>query len=88
MQSVPIITNVVNLNPACGEVYSLQLYSKKFVSDMQQVGVFLCVLWFPPPIKLQQYFSYIVAISFIGGGNQSTQRKTPTCCMSLTNFFE
>jgi hypothetical protein len=23
----------------------------------------------------EQYFSYIVAISFIGGGNRSTQRK-------------
>jgi hypothetical protein len=27
----------------------------------------------------QQYFSYIVAISFIVGGNQSTRRKPPTC---------
>ena len=27
----------------------------------------------------QQYFSYIMAVSFIGGGNQGTQRKTPTC---------
>ena len=24
----------------------------------------------------QQYFSYIVAVSFIGGGNRSTQKKT------------
>jgi hypothetical protein len=31
----------------------------------------------------QQYFSYIVAVSFIGGGNQSTQRKPPTCHKSL-----
>jgi hypothetical protein len=29
--------------------------------------------------KNQQYFSYIVAISFIGGGNLSTRRKPPTC---------
>ena len=35
----------------------------------------------------QQYFSYIVAVSFIGGGNQSTQRKPPTCHKSLTNFI-
>jgi hypothetical protein len=27
----------------------------------------------------QQYFSYIVAVSFIGEGNRSTQRKPPTC---------
>ena len=35
---------------------------------------------------LQQYFSYIVAVSFIGGGNHNTQRKPPTCRMSLTNY--
>jgi hypothetical protein len=35
----------------------------------------------------QQYFSYIVVVSFnIGGGNQSTQRKPLTCRKSLTNF--
>jgi len=31
----------------------------------------------------QQYFSYIVAVSFIGGGNRSTRRKPQTCCKSL-----
>jgi len=31
----------------------------------------------------QQYFSYIVAISFIGGGNRRTRRKQSTCCKSL-----
>jgi hypothetical protein len=28
---------------------------------------------------LQQNFSYIVAVSFIGGGNRNTRRKPPTC---------
>jgi hypothetical protein len=32
----------------------------------------------------QQYFSYIVSVSFIGGGNR---RKSPTCRKSLTNFI-
>jgi hypothetical protein len=27
----------------------------------------------------QEYSSYIVAVSFIGGGNRSTRRKPPTC---------
>ena len=27
----------------------------------------------------------MVAVSFIGGGNQSTQRKSPICRKSLTN---
>jgi hypothetical protein len=34
-------------------------------------------------VSSQQYFSYIVAVSFIGGGNQSTRRKPPTCRKSL-----
>ena len=35
----------------------------------------------------QLYFSFIVAVSFIGGGNQSTKIKSPTCRKSLTNFI-
>jgi len=31
----------------------------------------------------QQYFSDIMAESFIGGGNRSAQRKPPTCHRSL-----
>jgi hypothetical protein len=30
---------------------------------------------------------YIVAVGFIGGGNRSTKRKSPTCRKSLTNFI-
>jgi len=35
-----------------GEVYSIQHYVIKFVSDLRQVCGFLRVLRFPPPIKL------------------------------------
>ena len=35
----------------------------------------------------QQYFSYIMELSFTGGGRQSTGRKPPICHMSLTNFI-
>ena len=52
VQSVPITTSVVSLNPVHGEVYSIQHYVIKFVRDLQQVGGFLRVLWFPPSIKL------------------------------------
>ena len=38
MQSVSITTEVVSLNPAHGEVYSIQHYVLKFVSDLRQVG--------------------------------------------------
>ena len=37
-QSVPITTNIVSLNPAHGEVYSIQHYVINFVSG------FLCIL--------------------------------------------
>ena len=35
-----------------GKVYSIQHYVIKFVSDLLQVGCFLRVLLFPPPIEL------------------------------------
>ena len=47
-----ITTKVVSSNPAHGEVYSMQHYVIQFVSDFRQVGGFLRVLRFPPPIKL------------------------------------
>jgi hypothetical protein len=34
----------------------------------------------------QQYFSYILAVSFIGGGNWRTWKKTPICRKSLADF--
>jgi hypothetical protein len=52
MQSVPITTKVVSLNPAHSEMYLIQHYVIEFVSDLRQVGVFFRVLRFPPPIKL------------------------------------
>jgi hypothetical protein len=49
VQSVPITTHVVSSNHAHVEVYLIQHYVIKFVSDFRQVGGFLR---FPPPIKL------------------------------------
>jgi hypothetical protein len=41
-------------------MYSIQHYVIKFVSDLQQVGGFLRVLWFRTPIKLASYlFKFI-----------------------------
>ena len=42
----------MSLNPAHSEVYTIQLYVIKFVSDLQQVGGFLQVFRFPSLIKL------------------------------------
>ena len=52
VQLVPITIKVLSLNPIHGEVYSIQHYVIKFVSDFLQVAGFLRVLCFPPPIKL------------------------------------
>jgi hypothetical protein len=35
----------------------------------------------------QQYFSYIAAVSFIGGGNWSSWRKPQTCRKSLHTLY-
>jgi hypothetical protein len=40
------------LNPVHGEVYLIQHYVIKFVSDLRQAGCFLWVLGLPPSIKL------------------------------------
>ena len=60
MQSVPTTTKVVSSNPTYGEVYSIQHYVIKFVSDLRQLGGFLRVLWFPPPTRQPRYSWNIV----------------------------
>jgi hypothetical protein len=52
VQSVPITIKVVTSNPVHGEVYSIQHYVIKVVSDLRQVVGFLRALRFPRPIKL------------------------------------
>ena len=47
VQSVPITTKVVSLNPVHGEVYSIQHYVIKFVSYLRQDSGFLRVPRFP-----------------------------------------
>jgi hypothetical protein len=44
IQPVPITTKVVSSNPAHGEVYLIQHYVIKFVSDLRQVCGFHWVL--------------------------------------------
>ena len=52
VQSVPITTKGVSLDPLNNEVYSIQLYVIKFISDLPQFGGFLTILRFSLPIKL------------------------------------
>ena len=43
---------IVSSSSVHGEVHSIQHYVIMFVNDLRQVGGFLRVLRFPPPIKL------------------------------------
>jgi hypothetical protein len=52
IRSVSITTQSVISNPTHGEVYLIQLYVIKFVTEVRQVGGFLRVLWFPLPLEL------------------------------------
>jgi hypothetical protein len=63
--SVPVTTKVVCSNPAHGDVYSIQHYVTKIVSDLRQVGGFLRVLRFPPPMKLTATMLLEVALNSI-----------------------
>jgi hypothetical protein len=49
----------VSSNLVHGEVYSIQHYVIKFVSDLRQVDGFLRELRFPPPIKLTIYLNIV-----------------------------
>jgi len=42
-------------------------------------------LWYLTPLSI--IFSYIVAVTFIDGGNRRIQRKPLTCRKSLTSFI-
>jgi hypothetical protein len=51
-ETVPITSQVVSLNPAHCEMYSMQHYVIKFASDLLQVSDILWVCRIPLPIKL------------------------------------
>ena len=65
--------------------------SDKLIQEINNIILFNDVVMLFKDIfvqrHFQQYFSYIVAVSFIGGGNRRTQRKSLTCRKSLTNFI-
>ena len=54
VQLVPI-TKIVSLNHVLGEVYSIQHYVIKFLSDLRQVGGFLWVLRYHPLSKANRH---------------------------------
>jgi len=65
---------------------NLLVHAKMFINKIYFSDWGVWLWWLRPLSVFQEYFSYIVAVSFIGWGNRSTQRKPPTCQKSLTNF--
>ena len=78
MQSVPITTKIVSSNLAHGEVYSIQHYVIKFVSDLRHVGGFLCVLRFPPPIKYPPRYNWNIVESVVKHHNPKPLTRSTT----------
>ena len=58
MQSIPPTTNVVSSNPAHGEVYSIEHYLIKCVSDLRKDGGFFRILQLHPSLKLTATIIY------------------------------
>jgi hypothetical protein len=79
--------NVVSYNAAHDEVYSIQHYVIKFVSDLWQVGGFLWVLWFLPPIKLTVMIHNTTEILLKVVLNTITLTLTSSIFISLSSFF-
>jgi hypothetical protein len=80
-----------NVRPIATCTYSIFL-DLMFTLPHFQTFIVFCLIWCLLCTTswhrhFQQYFSYIVAVSFIGGGYRSTRRKPPTCRKSLTNVI-
>ena len=71
-----------------GEVYSIQHYVIKFVSDLLHVTGFLQVLWFPPPIKpVRHDITEILLKVALNTINLTLNRFKPTFSFTPPNMF-
>ena len=78
-------------------IYYKRLHNNSFQKNKYPIlfiplGIYILILFssvclFDDARHFQQYFSYIVAVSFIGGGKQSTRRKQMTRRKSLIMLF-
>jgi hypothetical protein len=74
------------------KMHKIRQQSISIASKAKKIGIILGTLGRQGSPKVfechfQHYFSYIMAVSFIGGGNWSTRKKQLTCRKSLTNFI-
>ena len=68
------------------EVFLIQHYVIKFVSDLRQVVGFLQVLWFPPPIKLMAMIYNVAEILLKVVLNTINQTKPSILLWSACKF--
>ena len=80
MQSVPITIKVVSSNPVHDEVYSIQHYVIKFVSDWRQVGGFLRVSGLPHQKNRHDITEIFLKVAL----NTITQTPNPHILLFLT----
>ena len=74
LSDVPIVASVSGL--------SIRYYPSFIYTCL---NLFSCLMVLN--VTFNSISSYIVAVSFIGGGNRRTRKKPPTCRKSLTNFI-
>jgi hypothetical protein len=62
-----------------------RFWKMRIIREMKRQSKYVYV--YGVELHFQHYFSYIVAVSIICGGNRSTRVKLATCRKSLTNFI-
>ena len=83
MQSVPITADVASSNLDQNEVYNIML---KFVSDLRQVGGFLRVIRFPPPIKLTAAIHFVYKWNIVESGVKHHKKNINYFFFSITGI--
>ena len=74
-------------NPAHVEVYSMQHYVIKLVSDLRQIGGFLLVLRFPPLIKLTPRYNWNIVESGVKHHNHNPFSKGAIFYRDVDYFY-
>ena len=82
-ESVTITTKVLSSNPIHGEVYLIQHYVIKFVSDFLQVSSFLWVFRFLPPIKLTAQYNWNIVESCVKHHKPTNKNDFQLICIIL-----
>ena len=78
-----VISHVVNTR-ASGTMVTSAVHTSLFKLKKSRV---ISKHWFNWLVPTHCFFIYIMAVSFIGGGNRRTQRKPLICHKSLTNLI-